>query len=179
MDKTQILKIVSFVLSIVMLVVALTAIICLFAMPNPLAMPNPFNTGGSGNGSNNDNDADDDGKTAGEQFGYAFALILIIPLVIGAMSVHAAYSVATLVLNIRQLFAGKNRKTALLVMNLISVVWLTLLTLACLTSNQPLLHVVFHVFVVVSLAFAVASSVIDLLLIKSKDENVQSNFSQV
>ncbi len=172
MDKTQILKIVSFVLSIVMLVVALTAIICLFAMPNPLAMPNPFNTGGSGNGSNNDNDADDDGQTAGEQFGYAFALILIIPLVIGAMSVHAAYSVATLVLNIRQLFAGKNRKTALLVMNLISVVWLTLLTLACLTSNPPLLHVVFHVFVVVSLAFAVASSVIDLLLIKSKDENV-------
>ena len=172
MDKTQILKIVSFVLSIVMLVVALTAIICLFAMPNPLAMPNPFNTGGSGNGSNNDNDADDDGQTAGEQLGYAFALILIIPLVIGAMSVHAAYSVATLVLNIRQLFAGKNRKTALLVMNLISVVWLTLLTLACLTSNPPLLHVVFHVFVVVSLAFAVASSVIDLLLIKSKDENV-------
>ena len=165
MDKTQILKIVSFVLSIVMLVVALTAIICLFAMPNP------FNTGGSGNGSNNDNDADD-GQTAGEQFGYAFALILIIPLVIGAMSVHAAYSVATLVLNIRQLFAGKNRKTALLVMNLISVVWLTLLTLACLTSNPPLLHVVFHVFVVVSLAFAVASSVIDLLLIKSKDEKV-------
>lgn len=163
MDKTQILKIVSFVLSIVMLVVALTAIICLFAMPNP------FNTGGSGNGSNNDNDADD-GQTAGEQFGYAFALILIIPLVIGAMSVHAAYSVATLVLNIRQLFAGKNRKTALLVMNLISVVWLTLLTLACLMSNPPLLHVVFHVFVVVSLAFAVASSVIDLLLIKSKDE---------
>lgn len=166
MDKTQILKIVSFVLSIVMLVVALTAIICLFAMPNP------FNTGGSGNGSNNDNDADGDGQTAGEQFGYAFALILIIPLVIGAMSVHAAYSVATLVLNIRQLFAGKNRKTALLVMNLISVVWLTLLTLACLTSNPPLMHVVFHVFVVVSLAFAVASSVIDLLLIKSKDENV-------
>lgn len=165
MDKTQILKIVSFVLSIVMLVVALTAIICLFAMPNP------FNTGGNGNGSNNDNDADD-GQTAGEQFGYAFALILIIPLVIGAMSVHAAYSVATLVLNIRQLFAGKNRKTALLVMNLISVVWLTLLTLACLTSNPPLLHVVFHVFVVVSLAFAVASSVIDLLLIKSKDEKV-------
>lgn len=168
MDKTQILKIVSFVLSIVMLVVALTAIICLFAMPNPL------NTGGSGNGSNNDNDADGDGQTAGEQLGYAFALILIIPLVIGAMSVHAAYSVATLVLNIRQLFAGKNRKTALLVMNLISVVWLTLLTLACLTSNPPLLHVVFHVFVVVSLAFAVASSVIDLLLIKSKDENVQA-----
>lgn len=166
MDKTQILKIVSFVLSIVMLVVALTAIICLFAMPNP------FNTGGSGNGSNNDNGSDDDGQTAGEQFGYAFALILIIPLVIGAMSVHAAYSVATLVLNIRQLFAGKNRKTALLVMNLISVVWLTLLTLACLTSNPPLLHVVFHVFVVASLAFAVASSVIDLLLIKSKDENV-------
>lgn len=164
MDKTQILKIVSFVLSIVMLVVALTAIICLFAMPNP------FNTGGSGNSSNNENDADDDGQTAGEQFGYAFALILIIPLVIGAMSVHAAYSVATLVLNIRQLFAGKNRKTALLVMNLISVVWLTLLTLACLTSNPPLLHVVFHVFVVASLAFAVASSVIDLLLIKSKDE---------
>ena len=162
MDKTQILKIVSFVLSIVMLVVALTAIICLFAMPNP------FNTGGS----NNDNDADDDGQTAGEQLGYAFALMLIIPLVIGAMSVHAAYSVATLVLNIRQLFAGKNRKTALLVMNLISVVWLTLLTLACLTSNPPLLHVVFHVFVVVSLAFAVASSVIDLLLIKSKDEKV-------
>ena len=157
-----------------MLVVALTAIICLFAMPNPLAMPNPFNTGGSGNGSNNDNDADGDGQTAGEQLGYAFALILIIPLVIGAMSVHAAYSVATLVLNIRQLFAGKNRKTALLVMNLISVVWLTLLTLACLTSNPPLLHVVFHVFVVVSLAFAVASSVIDLLLIKSKDENVQA-----
>lgn len=172
MDKTQILKIVSFVLSIVMLVVALTAIICLFAMPNPLAMPNPFNTGGSGNGSNNDNDADDDGQTAGEQLGYAFALILIIPLVIGAMSVHAAYSVATLVLNIRQLFAGKNRKTALLVMNLISVVWLTLLTLACLTSNPPLLHVVFHAFVVVSLAFAVASSVIDLLLIKSKYEKV-------
>lgn len=172
MDKTQILKIVSFVLSIVMLVVALTAIICLFAMPNPLAMPNPFNTGGSGDGGNNDNDADGDGQTAGEQLGYAFALILIIPLVIGAMSVHAAYSVATLVLNIRQLFAGKNRKTALLVMNLISVVWLTLLTLACLTSNPPLLHVVFHVFVVVSLAFAVASSVIDLLLIKSKDENV-------
>lgn len=172
MDKTQILKIVSFVLSIVMLVVALTAIICLFAMPNPLAMPNPFNTGGSGNGSNNDNDADGDGQTAGEQLGYAFALILIIPLVIGAMSVHAAYSVATLVLNIRQLFAGKNRKTALLVMNLISVVWLTLLTIACLTSNPPLLHVAFHVFVVVSLAFAVASSVIDLLLIKSKDENV-------
>lgn len=168
MDKTQILKIVSFVLSIVMLVVALTAIICLFAMPNP------FNTGGSGNGSNNDNDADDDGQTAGEQFGYAFALILIIPLVIGVMSVHAAYSVATLVLNIRQLFAGKNRKTALLVMNLISVVWLTLLTLACLTSNPPLLHVVFHVFVVVSLAFAVASSVIDLLLIKSKDEKAQA-----
>lgn len=168
MDKTQILKIVSFVLSIVMLVVALTAIICLFAMPNP------FNTGGSGDGSNNDNDADDDGQTAGEQFGYAFALILIIPLVIGAMSVHAAYSVATLVLNIRQLFAGKNRKTALLVMNLISVVWLTLLTLACLTSNPPLLHVVFHVFVVVSLAFAVASSVIDLLLIKSKDEKAQA-----
>lgn len=168
MDKTQILKIVSFVLSIVMLVVALTAIICLFAMPNS------FNTGGSGNGSNNDNDADDDGQTAGEQFGYAFALILIIPLVIGAMSVHAAYSVATLVLNIRQLFAGKNRKTALLVMNLISVVWLTLLTLACLTSNPPLLHVVFHVFVVVSLAFAVASSVIDLLLIKSKDEKAQA-----
>lgn len=163
MDKTQILKIVSFVLSIVMLVVALTAIICLFAMPNS------FNTGGSGNGSNNDNDADD-GQTAGEQLGYAFALILIIPLVIGVMSVHAAYSVATLVLNIRQLFAGKNRKTALLVMNLISVVWLTLLTLACLTSNPPLLHVVFHVFVVASLAFAVASSVIDLLLIKSKDE---------
>ena len=155
MDKTQILKIVSFVLSIVMLVVALTAIICLFAMPNPL------NTGGSGNGSNNDNDADD-GQTAGEQLGYAFALILIIPLVIGAMSVHAAYSVATLVLNIRQLFAGKNRKTALLVMNLISVVWLTLLTIACLTSNPPLLHVVFRVFVVASLAFAVASSVIDL-----------------
>ncbi len=172
MDKTQILKIVSFVLSIVMLVVALTAIICLFAMPNP------FNTGGSGNGSNNDNDADD-GQTAGEQVGYAFALILIIPLVIGAMSVHAAYSIATLVLNIRQLFAGKNRKTALLVMNLISVVWLTLLTLACLTSNPPLLHVVFHVFVVASLAFAVASSLIDLLLIKSKDEKVQSNFSQV
>lgn len=168
MDKTQILKIVSFVLSIVMLVVALTAIICLFAMPNP------FNTGGSGNGSNNDNGSDDDGQTAGEQLGYAFALILIIPLVIGAMSVHAAYSVATLVLNIRQLFAGKNRKTALLVMNLISVVWLTLLTLACLTSNPPLLHVVFHVFVVVSLAFAVASSVIDLLLIKSKDEKVQA-----
>lgn len=168
MDKTQILKIVSFVLSIVMLVVALTAIICLFAMPNPL------NIGGSGNGSNNDNDADDDGQTAGEQLGYAFALILIIPLVIGVMSVHAAYSVATLVLNIRQLFAGKNRKTALLVMNLISVVWLTLLTLACLTSNPPLLHVVFHVFVVVSLAFAVASSVIDLLLIKSKDEKVQA-----
>lgn len=166
MDKTQILKIVSFVLSIVMLVVALTAIICLFAMPNPL------NTGGSGNGSNNENDADGDGQTAGEQFGYAFALILIIPLVIGAMSVHAAYSVATLVLNIRQLFAGKNRKTALLVMNLISVVWLTLLTLACLTSNPPLLHVVFHVFVVVSLAFAVASSVIDLLQIKSKNEKV-------
>ncbi len=165
MDKTQILKIVSFVLSIVMLVVALTAIICLFAMPNPL------NTGGSGNGSNNDNDADD-GQTAGEQLGYAFALILIIPLVIGAMSVHAAYSVATLVLNIRQLFAGKNRKTALLVMNLISVVWLTLLTIACLTSNPPLLHVVFRVFVVASLAFAVASSVIDLLLIKSKDEKV-------
>lgn len=163
MDKPQILKIVSFVLSIVMLVVALTAIICLFAMPNPL------NTGGSGNGSNNDNDADD-GQTAGEQLGYAFALILIIPLVIGVMSVHAAYSVATLVLNIRQLFAGKNRKTALLVMNLISVVWLTLLTLTCLTSNPPLLHVVFHVFVVASLAFAVASSVIDLLLIKSKDE---------
>ena len=155
MDKPQILKIVSFVLSIVMLVVALTAIICLFAMPNPL------NTGGSGNGSNNDNDADD-GQTAGEQLGYAFALILIIPLVIGVMSVHAAYSVATLVLNIRQLFAGKNRKTALLVMNLISVVWLTLLTLTCLTSNPPLLHVVFHVFVVASLAFAVASSVIDL-----------------
>lgn len=172
MDKTQILKIVSFVLSIVMLVVALTAIICLFAMPNPL------NTGGSGNGSNNDNDADD-GQTAGEQLGYAFAFILIIPLVISAMSVHAAYSVATLVLNIRQLFAGKNRKTALLVMNLISVVWLTLLTLACLTSNPPLLHVVFHVFVVASLAFAVASSVIDLLLIKSKDEKAQSNFSQV
>lgn len=172
MDKTQILKIVSFVLSIVMLVVALTAIICLFAMPNPL------NTGGSGNGSNNDNDADD-GQTAGEQLGYAFALILIIPLVIGAMSVYAAYSVATLVLNIRQLFAGKNRKTALLVMNLISVVWLTLLTIACLTSNPPLLHVVFRVFVVASLAFAVASSVIDLLLIKSKDEKVQSNFSQV
>lgn len=172
MDKTQILKIVSFVLSIVMLVVALTAIICLFAMPNPL------NTGGSGNGSNNDNDADD-GQTAGEQLGYAFALILIIPLVIGAMSVHAAYSVATLVLNIRQLFAGKNCKTALLVMNLISVVWLTLLTIACLTSNPPLLHVVFRVFVVASLAFAVASSVIDLLLIKSKDEKVQSNFSQV
>lgn len=172
MDKTQILKIVSFVLSIVMLVVALTAIICLFAMPNPL------NTGGSGNGSNNDNDADD-GQTAGEQLGYAFALILIIPLVIGVMSVHAAYSVATLVLNIRQLFAGKNRKTALLVMNLISVVWLTLLTIACLTSNPPLLHVVFRVFVVASLAFAVASSVIDLLLIKSKDEKVQSNFSQV
>ena len=172
MDKPQILKIVSFVLSIVMLVVALTAIICLFAMPNPL------NTGGSGNGSNNDNDADD-GQTAGEQLGYAFALILIIPLVIGAMSVHAAYSVATLVINIRQLFAGKNRKTALLVMNLISVVWLTLLTLACLTSNPPLLHVVFRVFVVASLAFAVASSVIDLLLIKSKDEKVQSNFSQV
>lgn len=168
MDKTQILKIVSFVLSIVMLVVALTAIICLFAMPNS------FNTGGSGNGSNNDNDADDDGQTAGEQLGYAFALILIIPLVIGVMSVHAAYSVATLVLNIRQLFAGKNRKTALLVMNLISVVWLTLLTLACLTSNPPLLHVVFHVFVVVSLAFAVASSVIDLLLIKSKDEKAQA-----
>lgn len=168
MDKTQILKIVSFVLSIVMLVVALTAIICLFAMPNPL------NTGGSGNGSNNDNDADGDGQTAGEQLGYAFALILIIPLVIGVMSVHAAYSVATLVLNIRQLFAGKNRKTALLVMNLISVAWLTLLTLACLTSNPPLLHVVFHVFVVVSLALAVASSVIDLLLIKSKDENVQA-----
>lgn len=168
MDKTQILKIVSFVLSIVMLVVALTAIICLFAMPNP------FNTGGSGNGSNNDNGSDDDGQTAGEQFGYAFALILIIPLVIGAMSVHAAYSVATLVLNIRQLFAGKNRKTALLVMNLISVVWLTLLTLACLTSNPPLLHVVFHVFVVVSLALAVASSVIDILLIKSKNENVQA-----
>lgn len=167
MDKTQILKIVSFVLSIVMLVVALTAIICLFAMPNS------FNTGGSGNGSNNDNDADD-GQTAGEQLGYAFALILIIPLVIGVMSVHAAYSVATLVLNIRQLFAGKNRKTALLVMNLISVVWLTLLTLACLTSNPPLLHVVFHVFVVVSLAFAVASSVIDLLLIKSKDEKAQA-----
>ena len=166
MDKTQILKIVSFVLSIVMLVVALTAIICLFAMSNP------FNTGGSGNGSNNDNDADGVGQTAGEQFGYAFALILIIPLVIGAMSVHAAYSVATLVLNIRQLFAGKNRKTALLVMNLISVVWLTLLTLACLTSNPPLMHVVFHVFVVASLAFAVASSVIDLLLIKSKDEKV-------
>lgn len=166
MDKTQILKIVSFVLSIVMLVVALTAIICLFAMPNS------FNNGGSGNGSNNENDADGDGQTAGEQFGYAFALILIIPLVIGAMSVRAAYSVATLVLNIRQLFAGKNRKTALLVMNLISVVWLTLLTLACLTSNPPLLHVVFHVFVVVSLAFAVASSVIDLLLIKSKDEKV-------
>ncbi len=166
MDKTQILKIVSFVLSIVMLVVALTAIICLFAMPNP------FNTGGSGNGSNNDNDADDDGQTAGEQVGYAFALILIIPLVIGAMSVHAAYSIATFVLNIRQLFAGKNRKTALLVMNLISVVWLTLLTLACLTSNPPLLHVVFHVFVVASLAFAVASSLIDLLLIKSKDEKV-------
>ena len=165
MDKTQILQIVSFVLSIVMLVVALTAIICLFAMPNPL------NTGGSGNGSNNDNDADD-GQTAGEQLGYAFALILIIPLVIGAMSVHAAYSVATLVLNIRQLFAGKNRKTALLVMNLISVVWLTLLTIACLTSNPPLLHVVFRVFVVASLAFAVASSVIDLLLIKSKDEKV-------
>ena len=165
MDKTQILKIVSFVLSIVMLVVALTAIICLFAMPNPL------NTGGSGNGSNNDNDADN-GQTAGEQLGYAFALILIIPLVIGAMSVHAAYSVATLVLNIRQLFAGKNRKTALLVMNLISVVWLTLLTIACLTSNPPLLHVVFRVFVVASLAFAVASSVIDLLLIKSKDEKV-------
>lgn len=162
MDKTQILKIVSFVLSIVMLVVALTAIICLFAMPNS------FNNGGSGN----DNDADDDGQTAGEQLGYAFALILIIPLVIGVMSVHAAYSVATLVLNIRQLFAGKNRKTALLVMNLISVVWLTLLTLACLTSNPPLLHVVFHVFVVASLAFAVASSVIDLLLIKSKDEKV-------
>ena len=166
MDKTQILKIVSFVLSIVMLVVALTAIICLFAMPNS------FNTGGSGDGSNNDNDADGNGQTAGEQLGYALALILIIPLVIGAMSVHAAYSVATLVLNIRQLFAGKNRKTALLVMNLISVVWLTLLTLACLTSNPPLLHVVFHVFVVVSLAFAVASSVIDLLLIKSKDEKV-------
>ena len=164
MDKTQILKIVSFVLSIVMLVVALTAIICLFAMPNS------FNNGGSGN----DNDADGDGQTASEQFGYAFALILIIPLVIGGMSVHAAYSVATLVLNIRQLFAGKNRKTALLVMNLISVVWLTLLTLACLTSNPPLLHVVFHVFVVVSLAFAVASSVIDILLIKSKDEKVQA-----
>ena len=175
MDKTQILKIVSFVLSIVMLVVALTAIICLFAMPNPLAMPNPFNTGGSGNDSSTSGDGTDgDGQTAGEQFGYAFALILIIPLVIGAMSVHAAYSVATLVLNIRQLFAGKNRKTALLVMNLISVAWLTLLTLACLTSNPPLLHVVFHVFVVVSLAFAVASSVIDILLIKSKDENVQA-----
>lgn len=168
MDKTRILKIVSFVLSIVMLVVALTAIICLFAMPNP------FNIGGDGDGSNNNNGTDGDGQTAGEQFGYAFALILIIPLVIGAMSVHAAYSVATLVLNIRQLFAGKNRKTALLVMNLISVVWLTLLTLACLTSNPPLLHVVFHVFVVVSLAFAVASSVIDILLIKSKDEKVQA-----
>lgn len=168
MDKNQILKIVSFVLSIVMLVVALTAIICLFAMPKP------FNIGGDGDGSNNDNGTDGDGQTAGEQFGYAFALILIIPLVIGVMSVHAAYSVATLVLNIRQLFAGKNRKTALLVMNLISVAWLTLLTLACLTSNPPLLHVVFHVFVVVSLAFAVASSVIDLLLIKSKDEKVQA-----
>ena len=169
MDKTQILKIVSFVLSIVMLVVALTAIICLFAMPKP------FNIGGDGDDSSTSGDGTDgDGQTAGEQFGYAFALILIIPLVIGVMSVHAAYSVATLVLNIRQLFAGKNRKTALLVMNLISVVWLTLLTLACLTSNPPLLHVVFHVFVVVSLAFAVASSVIDILLIKSKDENVQA-----
>lgn len=169
MDKTQILKIVSFVLSIVMLVVALTAIICLFAMPKP------FNIGGSDDDSSTSGDGTDgDGQTAGEQFGYAFALILIIPLVIGVMSVHAAYSVATLVLNIRQLFAGKNRKTALLVMNLISVVWLTLLTLACLTSNPPLLHVVFHVFVVVSLALAVASSVIDILLIKSKDENVQA-----
>ena len=169
MDKKQILKIVSFVLSIVMLVVALTAIICLFAMSKP------FNIGGSGDDSSTSGDGTDgDGQTAGEQFGYAFALILIIPLVIGAMSVHAAYSVATLVLNIRQLFAGKNRKTALLVMNLISVVWLTLLTLACLTSNPPLLHVVFHVFVVASLALAVASSVIDILLIKSKDENVQA-----
>ena len=175
MDKTQILKTVSFVLSIVMLVVALTAIICLFALPNPL------NNGNSGNdsGTNNDETGNDDQGQAGVLLGIALVLILIIPLVLTAMFVHAAYSVATLVLNIRQLFAGKNRKTALLVMNLISVVWLTLLTLACLTSNPPLLHVVFHVFVVVSLALAVASSVIDLLLIKSKDEKVQSNFSQV
>ena len=53
MDKTRILKIVSFVLSIVMLVVALTAIICLFAMPKP------FNIGGDGDGSNNDKGTDD------------------------------------------------------------------------------------------------------------------------
>ena len=175
MDKTQILKTVSFVLSIVMLVVALTAIICLFALPNPL------NNGNSGDDSSTDSDetGNDDQGQAGVLLGIALVLILIIPLVLTAMFVHAAYSIATLVLNIRQLFAGKNRKIALLVMNIISVVWLTLLTLACLTSNPPLLHVVFHVFVVASLALAVASSVIDILLIKSKDENVQNNFSQV
>lgn len=174
MDRTQTLKIVSFVLSIVMLVVALTAIICLFALPNPL------NNGNSSDDSGTDNDSDSDNQgQAGEQLGIALVLVLIIPLVLTEMFVHAAYSVATLVLNIRQLFAGKNRKIALLVMNSVSVLWLALLTLACLTSNPPLLHVVFHVFVAVSLALAIASLVTDIVLIKSNDGKAQTNFSQV
>lgn len=170
MDKTQTLKIVSFVLSIVMLVVALTAIVCLFALPNPL------NNGNSGDDSdtNNDETGNDNQGQAGEQLGIALVLILIIPLVLTAMFVHAAYSVATLVLNIRQLFAGKNRKIALLVMNIVSVLWLALLTLACITSNPPLLHAVFHVFVAVSLALAIASLVIDIVLIKSTDGKAQA-----
>ena len=169
MDKTQILKIVSFVLSIVMLVVALTAIICLFALPNPI-------NNGNGNNTDNDGTGNDD---KGSQIGLAFAVVIIIPLVLALMFVHAAYGVATLILNCRQLFAHKNRKTALLVMNLVSVVFLALLTIACLMSNPPILHVIFRVFAVVSLVLVVASSVIDLLLIKSKDKKTQSNFSQV
>lgn len=182
MDNLKVLKTISFILSLVLLLIALTMIVCLFAMPDSVRDPSDDSTGDvSGDvsgGAEGSSDGTGDGSadgSGGKEIGLALALIVLIPLLLVYMMFNALYSIAPLVLNIRQRFNDKNRAIPLLVLDLIHFVCLFVVSISCLITKNPLLHPIFHVLIVISCIAVAAAVTIDIVLLMQNKRQESTN----
>ena len=174
MDNLKVLKTVSFILSLVLLLIARTMIVCLFAMPDSVRDPSDDSTGNVSDGAEGTGDGSADGS-GGKEIGFVLALIMLIPLLLVYMMFNALYSVAPLVLNIRQRFNGKNRAIPLLVLDLIHFVCLFVISISCIVTKNPLLHPIFHVLIVISCIAVAAAVAIDIVLLVQNKRQENTN----
>lgn len=157
MTTLQKLRLTSFILAIAMLVVAVATMVCLFTIPEPMGKLEPSE------------DEDSQGQ-AGQAIGFAFVLIIGVMFFILIFTVHILYSIAPVVMSARQYFQNKKRAIPLLVMHAVSALMILFVTVVTFSTQPSLLKPIFLLFFILSLVLAVASAVIDIVLLTKKDD---------